>query len=150
MPPRTVASARKGVDGADASRLFSQRAREPAGRLLERYREDQAVEVRNAHQLREAGVEIPGKHVDRDQNRIAAATHQFRRDHLRRADLRDRVPDDPEDAGLAGNIVDFVHVGAFRPIVPSPPPRGEEEGGRRPQALSVIASPHRPPAGSLG
>ena len=77
-------------------------------RTLYGNREHEAAQVLQPQQLRQDRVEIFGQHVQRDEDRVAAAAAKLRREHFRRADLLDRMSDDAEYARLAGNVVDFV------------------------------------------
>ena len=80
--PALVAAAREGVDGADRLRLGAEFARERARPLLERNREDEAVEILTRMMCGRAGVEILRQNVEGDQDRVMAAACQFRRHHL--------------------------------------------------------------------
>jgi hypothetical protein len=58
-------------------------------RLFEWDREDEPVQIADARQLSDAGLEILGPNVKRNQDCIAAAANQLSVDHLGRANLLD-------------------------------------------------------------
>ncbi len=106
--PAAIRGPGQRIDGPHRLRLTAQRLRKRARLHLIGNREHQSPEVLQPLQLRQDHSEVLGQHMQRNEDRVDAAATKLRREHFRRANLRNRVSDDAEYARPAGNIVDLV------------------------------------------
>jgi hypothetical protein len=107
-----VAVAGERVHGTDKLPLRTDRRSELGRAQLVRNREDEAVQIAQAHDPIEARIEVSGQHVQRHEHGLHAAAAERRREHFGRSHLHDRIADDAEEARSAGNVVDFVGRGS--------------------------------------
>ncbi len=96
------------VDRADDARLLTQAIGERASAQLVRNSEYDPVQIREAKQLRQQRLEVVGQHMQRNEDGVERAAAEFRGEHLRRAHLLDRMPDDAEQPRPARDVVDLV------------------------------------------
>src|SRR5579872_712412 len=97
------------IDCADLLGLDTQVADQGTRGLLVGDREDKPVQVRHAHQARQARREVLGDNIEGNEDCVPAAAFQFGRDHLGRAHLLDRMSNDRKEPRFARNVVDFIH-----------------------------------------